>query len=930
MKQIDKIYDYVVKNISKDIVMKNFVNNEEVGVDAYEIEKNLGIVRNNASTLLNSLCNKNKLIKIKGRPVRFIPRRIVEESLYMEEIKSEYEYEELRELILKLDSLKKVEDPFKALVGYDKSLRNQIEQAKAAIMYPPNGLHTLIIGPSGVGKTMFAKVMYEYASLKKGKDEDKFPFVSFNCADYYNNPQLLLSQLFGHVKGSFTGADTDKIGLVGKADGGILFLDEIHRLPPDGQEMLFFLMDKGEYYRLGEASVTRKSNLLIIGATTEDPQKSLLKTFLRRIPVIITLPSLKEKSVEEKVELVQELFVEEALRIDKRIIICPEVLKALVLYDCKGNIGQLKSDIRLLCAKSFLRYLQNNEDLKIEFSMLPQDAKDAVFRMSSLDRSIQKYLNIFNDDIIIYPNKDRGKTVEYTNKSIYDRIYDELNNLREQGMSDEEIEKAITQEMDEYFESFINTIDTNKFNIRELYKLLDVEIVDFTYELVTYASKALDTEFDSKILFVLAFHINALIERVKKNKPIINQELSTIKKAYKKEYKTASVIVEKISEKFNLEIPNDEKGFITILLANNKLERKERDKIGILVIAHGDSTASSMANVCNRLLNSNYVKAIDMPLEESVEKTYTKALTTVKAIDKGKGVIILVDMGSLKNFGDRITEETGIITRTIENVSTPLVLEVLRRVTYKEESIDEIYNSLVNNNELEIKQKKKAIITVCATGKGTSLMLARMVNSAMEELEEDISIFPFNYSEVQNHTEEFEKVKKEYNIIACVGNIQPDIDVPYFSLEELFDEVSKQRFFKFIKSENIDTKDKDNVYNVAQEILEDFCLFINPKKAVEYIKQLIDILIGTEQFAYYFNNEAATINLITHIGIMIERVIMGNKAKFEKVEEYKKRCYDEFLIIRDALKTIEDIYNIQISDDEICYILKIIHAGKNE
>ncbi len=107
MKQIDKIYDYVVKNISKDIVMKNFVNNEEVGVDAYEIEKNLGIVRNNASTLLNSLCNKNKLIKIKGRPVRFIPRRIVEESLYMEEIKSEYEYEELRELILKLDSLKK-------------------------------------------------------------------------------------------------------------------------------------------------------------------------------------------------------------------------------------------------------------------------------------------------------------------------------------------------------------------------------------------------------------------------------------------------------------------------------------------------------------------------------------------------------------------------------------------------------------------------------------------------------------------------------------------------------------------------------------------------------------------------------------------------------------------------------------------------------
>src|SRR5690606_38868489 len=135
------------------MLMDNFMDNKEVGVDANEIEQNLGIIRNNASTLLNNLYNKNKLIKIKGRPVRFIPRRIVEESLYMEEIQSEYEYEELRKLILKLDSLKKVGDPFKALVGYDKSLRNQIEQAKAAIMYPPNGLHTLIIGPSGVGKT---------------------------------------------------------------------------------------------------------------------------------------------------------------------------------------------------------------------------------------------------------------------------------------------------------------------------------------------------------------------------------------------------------------------------------------------------------------------------------------------------------------------------------------------------------------------------------------------------------------------------------------------------------------------------------------------------------------------------------------------------------------------------------------------------------
>ncbi len=206
----------------------------------------------------------------------------------------------------------------------------------------------------------------------------------------------------------------------------------------------------------------------------------------------------------------------------------------------------------------------------------------------------------------------------------------------------------------------------------------------------------------------------------------------------------ASVIVDEISKEFNIEVPNDEKGFITILLANNKLEKKERDRIGILVIAHGDSTASSMANVCNRLFNSDYVKAIDMPLEESVDKTYTKVLTTVKVIDKGKGVIILVDMGSLKNFGNRITEETGILTRTVENVSTPLILEVLRRVSYKEEDIDTIYNSLVNNVEIAKPYKReRAIISICATGKGTSLILANMVENIVEELDEKKSMcFP--------------------------------------------------------------------------------------------------------------------------------------------------------------------------------------------
>ena len=177
-------------------------------------------------------------------------------------------------------------DFFKEVVGYNGSLRVQVEQAKAAVSYPPHGLHVLILGPSGVGKSYLADAMYEFAKSTSNFSEEA-KYIIFNCADYADNPQLLLSQLFGSVKGAYTGATENKMGIVEACDGGILFLDEIHRLPSEGQEILFSILDKGIFRRLGESETVRKSNVMIIAATTEKVESSLLLTFRRRIPMVI-------------------------------------------------------------------------------------------------------------------------------------------------------------------------------------------------------------------------------------------------------------------------------------------------------------------------------------------------------------------------------------------------------------------------------------------------------------------------------------------------------------------------------------------------------------------------------------------------------------------------------------------------------------------
>ena len=91
------------------------------------------------------------------------------------------------------------------IIGGNKGLKNCVQQAKPAMLIlPPHGLNTLLLGETGVGKTMFAELMHRFA-IESSIFSPEAPFISFNCADYANNPQLLLTRLFGCKKGAYTG-----------------------------------------------------------------------------------------------------------------------------------------------------------------------------------------------------------------------------------------------------------------------------------------------------------------------------------------------------------------------------------------------------------------------------------------------------------------------------------------------------------------------------------------------------------------------------------------------------------------------------------------------------------------------------------------------------------------------------------------------------
>ena len=468
MKRKEKVY-YLLKELTLE-KLELFSEEEVIGIDTSTLEEKLKLGRNNVSKELNELVSENKVLKIKGKPVLYLAKEIVEEK-FLKKIHNNI-FESCKKLkdilnVEKDDSIEEIIEKEEknnfGLIGEKGSLKIAVDQAKAAVIYPPKGLHTLIIGPTGVGKSTFAEAMYKYSIEKKVLSEEA-PFVVFNCADYTENKQLLLSQLFGYVKGAFTGADRDKVGLVEKANNGILFLDEVHRLPAEGQEMLFYLIDKGIYRRLGETTANKQSNVMLILATTEKPEEIMLQTFLRRIPVMIKLPPLKERNEEEKIELIQNFFLEESKRIKEPIVVSKEVIKAFLLYNCPGNIGQLKSDIQLVCAKAFLEYMSYKKTkMEIKINQLTSNIREGLLELKDKRLEIIKDFDMLSKENIVFDgvnqkigNRNNLLGENKYNLDFYEIIKNAWQELSDKGYSELQIKEEIEKRIQKYSYNLIN------------------------------------------------------------------------------------------------------------------------------------------------------------------------------------------------------------------------------------------------------------------------------------------------------------------------------------------------------------------------------------------------------------------------------------------------------------------------------------------
>lgn len=361
----------------------------------------------------------------------------------------------------------------------------------------------------------------------------------------------------------------------------------------------------------------------------------------------------------------------------------------------------MKNDIQLLCANALVDSISINSDLiQVKLSHLSTYLIDQFYYAHSSETNSElreklKFLQI--DEFIFAPEEESGddpfllvdeeESVSYEVLETYHKYLDGKSSLSPlksiiHGKARELAEKQGNQQ-------------------QAIFKIVSRKNYEVTVNILKSIASRERYHLEESNIKSLALHLDTLIEKITEGYSFRDNSFLEHKRpnelAMEKEIGVAEQICREISNQLEVQLPESEKYFISLYLKamNEKYTEK---KIGVLILMHGTSAATDLANTANQLLNVDHAVGLNMPLSQSVGDTLEKATELIKQVDQGKGVVILSDMGSLNMFGDIITKKTGIPTKTIKMVTTPMVIEATRKSLLPKMSITELSEDIVEQS----------------------------------------------------------------------------------------------------------------------------------------------------------------------------------------------------------------------------------------
>lgn len=871
----DRLYYYLQEN-------SDLQNDDFKGFTTQELATALNLQRTNLSALLNELVKENKVVKMNGRPVYY-------------------------RLCTGSDNTDDNFNCFNRLIGYNTTLKNAIQLARAAILYPQRPLSTLITGERGVGKSYFASLMYEYAKSQNIIGANA-PYIKFNCSYYSSQETELLKHLFGND-------DSDMESALNQARHGVLFIDHIEYLNALAKNRLVDLIENQSHLK----------NIIIICATTQENKHAHDDTLVAKFPVTIHLPSLSERKLEERLHLVSKFFTDEAIKMKKEIKINSELLRCFLLYYCEGNLKQLKNDIQIGCANAYVRIFKDHSDrLYVYVYDCPSYVRKGFLFYKDYREEVESLIPHNFSYTFTVDSLKATKDNKNESETMYNIIERKISELRERGIGEEDIATIVTADIENEINKYAQDIERNDINKESLSKIVDKEIIDLVDNMIKTASARFNRVYSSSTFSSLCIHVSNMIHHTNSNR-ILNDKIIEVVEKNKEEYSLCAKFAITIEEKYHITIPIDEVILMTMFLCNDEQVIKKTKRPVLLIAMHG-TVASSIVNVINALIKTDSAYAFDLLLDKDMSDSYEQLKRYCQKIDKGEGILMLYDMGSIKKMVDSIIIETGINIKTIELPSTLIALDCVFKLG-ETSSLDDAYNSIISTTYLTDRAQnsyhrdgvpEKVIVTLCMTGKGTAMQMKHYIEENVM-LDENMSVVAMAVSDRKLLMENINHILETSTIHCVIGTYDPKLyGLPFISIASLFDtSPEKLPMLLSLEHKETDSVDFDKMYEYLDEQLENVNiskLKRHLRPAVIKIKRLVnDHSLDLEVGLF--------VHIACSIGRMINHEPMPINVKKNLILNNNKRLYHE---IKEILVPIEKAMEITFTDDEIAIIIEII------
>lgn len=516
-----------------------------------------------------------------------------------------------------------------------------------------------------------------------------------------------------------------------------MFIDEVHRLPPEGQEKLFHFMDNGTWRRLGESSDERSASVRLIFASTEDLEKHFLATFIRRIPVIVKILPIAERGQYERLAFIHHFFRREAQRLHHDLSLDSEIISQLMQETLEGNVGGLENLIRNICASAWTFGQRDDGVLEVKAGQLPDRLlMEVPFTVPQTAERVMIYR-----EGGVFPRVS-GQHQEYLR--LTENICGLCEELAQENISARTFDKLVYQNLTLYLDALMNKESPRARQDKRLRFIEDVgKAIAAHYDL----------ELNAEFAYLTGRYLTSLpLTPVEASPSVRHVMLRWLEEAPGLAQRVAQKLLDVVNNKYDLLIDTLDR-LVVAAIVSNAIDATSGGKVKALIIAHGYSTASSIAGVANRLIGEKIYHAMDMPMEVAFSDVSRAIVDYLQHTDTRAGVMVLIDMGYTKEIADALLSVIHGPLVVVDNVTTRLALNVASEIALQK-NIEQIAEEIVPLNQSRwdvfwpAQKKARALLVTCITGIGTAFKFKNLMEKS-QLTDFDINIIACEYTRLK-------------------------------------------------------------------------------------------------------------------------------------------------------------------------------------